>query len=246
MAFLDEAGLRTLWGRTTSKIATIRSEVVSYTGTGSAGVANPTSVTFSKAPQVIIMLGYKTDLGYWYQKRYEDDYDYFYMLPTDLIQVSYTENFGFGYARNFDVYGKKSADGKTFSWYSYSKGMGDGTAAEQCNEAGHEYYVLGLFTETFALGNSGGNTGGGTNTGGTTGGGTTTQTVSFTIDDYGTMTVDAGTTWIEYIASGADGAITIDNDNNVRVNDDWYLNDPEGNPVLGSDVIVDGIYTYGY
>ena len=245
MAFLDEAGLRTLWGRTTSKIATIRSEVVSYTGTGSAGVANPTSVTFSKAPGAIIMLGYTSGAGGWWYQIFEPDGDFRYMLPTSVFPTEYTRGFGFGTENLGNLYGKKSADGKTFSWYSYDNASGDGKASDQCNYSGYEYYVLGLFTETFALGNnagSGGNTGGGT----TGGGGTTTQTVTCTIDDYGNITVAAGTTWIEYIASGADGAITIDNDNNVRVNDDCYLNDPEGNPVLGSDVIVDGIYTYGY
>lgn len=155
MSFLDEAGLRTLWGRTTSKIDTIKAEVVSYTGTGSAGRANPTSVTFSKAPQVIIMLGYcDTKNVYWSQKQYYDDNAYSYMLPTAIIPTEYTRSMGFGHAREHYIYGKKSADGKTFSWYSYSPGNGEGTALQQCNGAGHEYYVLGLFTETVALGDN--------------------------------------------------------------------------------------------
>lgn len=128
-----------------SLLGKVEMEIVSYTGTGTAGQSNPTSVTFSKAPSLIIMLGYKDrESGQWYQKRYGDEYDYVYMLPTDLIQVSYTRSKGFGYERNYEIYGKKSVNGRTFSWYSYNKSMGDGTAAEQCNESGYEYYVLGL------------------------------------------------------------------------------------------------------
>lgn len=241
MAFLDEAGLRTLWGRTTSKIGTIRAEVVSYTGTNTYGAGNPNRVTFTKAPQVLIMLGQSWGSG-WSNWNCREDWNF--MIPMSVPTITFKENVGFGLQNGGDLFGRKSADGKTFEWYS------ENSASQQCNESDVTYSVLALFTETFALGNnagSGGNTGGGTNTGGTTGGGgTTTQTVTCTIDDYGNITVAAGTTWIEYIASGEDGAITIDNDNNVRVNDDCYLNDPEGNPVLGSDVIVDGTYTYDY
>lgn len=239
MAFLDEAGLRTLWGRTTSKIATIRSEVVSYTGTGSAGVANPTSVTFSKAPGAIIMLGYTSGAGGWWYQIFESDGDFRYMLPTSVFPTEYTRGFGFGTENLGNLYGKKSADGKTFSWYSYDNASGDGKASDQCNVSGYEYYVMALFTETFALGNnagSGGNTGGGT-----TGGGTTTQTVTCTIDDYGNITVAAGTTWIEYIAGdGAGSGFYIDNDNCVRL-DDWYVNS-DGETAVSSDEIVQGIY----
>lgn len=221
-------------------------EILSYVGTGTAGKNSPTSVTFSKAPSLIIMLGYKDrESGQWYQKRYGDEYDYVYMLPTDLIQVSYTRSKGFGYERNYEIYGKKSVNGRTFSWYSYNKSMGDGTAAEQCNESGYEYYVLGLSTgATSVSGENGGNSGGDDgNGGGGNDSGTTTDTITATIDDYGTITVEAGTTWLEYIsADGAGSGFYIDShDDAVRL-DDWYVIDPDGNTVWSDSEIVQGIY----
>lgn len=247
MAFLDEAGLRTLWGRTTSKIATIKSEIVSYTGTGSAGVTNPTSVTFSKAPSVIIMLGYKhLSSGRWYRPL-DSDYEGSAMLPTAAIPTEYTRGTGFGFERNYFIYGKKSTDGKTFSWYSWDHLKDAGDDDEQCNVSGCEYYVLALFTDTFALDNSagsGGTTGGGDDSGNAGGdSGTTTDTITATIEEYGTITVEAGTTWLEYIAvDGAGSGFYIDDhDDAVRL-DDWYVIDPDGDTVWSDSEIVQGIY----
>lgn len=127
-----------------SLLGKVEMEIVSYKGTGAAGQNNPTSVTFSKAPSLIVMLGHKyTASGRWYQRSYEDS-DCFYMLPTSVIPITYTRGMGFGYERNYEIYGKKSVDGKKFSWYSYDSLKGDGSATEQCNESGCEYYVLGL------------------------------------------------------------------------------------------------------
>ena len=120
----------------------VEMEIVSYTGTGTAGQSNPTSVTFSKAPSLIVMLGHKyTSSGRWYQDQ-DPEHGSIYMMPTAVIPTTYTRGIGFGKDSYYEVYGKKSADGKTFSWYSGS----DGTAAAQCNSTGCEYYVLGLST----------------------------------------------------------------------------------------------------
>lgn len=122
-------------------------EIVSYTGTGTYGKDNPTSVTFSKAPSVIVMLGYKSvDSGRWYQ-HLDLDFDNVYMLPTSAIPTEYTRGFGFGQERNYYTYGKKSEDGCTFSWYTYDHAQGDdGDDYDQCNDSSYEYYILGLST----------------------------------------------------------------------------------------------------
>ena len=220
-------------------------EIISYVGTGTAGKSNPTSVTFSKAPSLIIMLGYKYgNSGRWYQV-FDSDGDFFTMLPTAAIPTEYTRGMGFGRERNYYIYGKKSADGKTFSWYSWDPSKGDGTAEEQCNDTESEYYVLGLSTNATSVsggngGNSGGNSGNG---GGGNDSGTTTDTITATIDDYGTITVEAGTTWLEYIAAdGASSGFYIDShDDAVRL-DDWYVIDPDGNTAWSDSEIVQGIY----
>lgn len=219
-------------------------EILSYVGTGTAGKNNPTSVTFSKAPGLIIMLGYRAVAdGRWYQTQ-DLDYDYFYMLPTSAIPTAYTRGMGFGGERNHYIYGKKSAGGKTFSWYSWDPSKGDGTAAEQCNASGCEYYVLGLSTgATSVSGGSGGNGGGDSGGSGSGDSGTTTDTVTITIDGYGTITVEAGTTWLEYIAAdGAGSGFYIDShDDAVRL-DDWYVIDHDGNTAWSDSEIVQGIY----
>ena len=217
-------------------------EVISYVGTGTAGKNNPTSITFSKAPSLIIMLGHQDKAsGRWYQTDDIDNYDYFYMLPTAAIPTTYTRGMGFGNERNYEIYGKKSYDGKTFSWYSWDKPKGDGTAAEQCNHSDYKYYVLGLSTgETSVGGNggNGGNTGGGDSGGGNSG--TTTDTFNITIDDYGYITIQAGMTWLDYIAAdGQSSGFYIDSDNWVRL-DDWYVIGPWGSTAYSSDEIVEG------
>ena len=207
-------------------------EIVSYAGTGAAGKDNPNSVTFSTPPSVVIMLGYRDiTTGRWYQTKDIDDYDYFYMLPAAIVPTTYTRGFGFGQERNYYVYGKKSSDGKTFSWYSYDSTKGAGAPGEQCNESGYEYYIMGLAT---------GLTSGTAGNGGSSNSGATAGTFSIIIDDYGNLTIRDGMTWLEYIA--ADGASTgfyIDGDDCVRL-DDWYVIGPDGSTAYSSDKIVEG------
>lgn len=218
----------------------VQMEIIAYRGTGTAGKSNPTSVTFSAAPSVIVMLGYRdVDSGRWYQV-FDPDGDFFTMLPTEAIPTEYTRGMGFGRERNYYIYGKKSSDGKTFSWYSYDNATGDGTAAEQCNESDNEYYILGLVTGAVS---SGGNSGSGDsgNSGDNGGSGGSADTITATIDEYGNITVTAGVTWLEYIAAdGAGSGFYIDNDNCVRL-DDWYVNS-DGETAVSSDEIVQGIY----
>lgn len=145
MSFLDEAGLRTLWGRTTSKIDTIKAEVVSYTGTGKYGASNTNKITFTKAPQVLIMLGQSWGSG-WSNWNCREDWNF--MIPMSVTATTFEANVGFGLQNGGDLYGRKSADGKTFEWYSAN------SASQQCNESGETYCILALFTETVALGDN--------------------------------------------------------------------------------------------
>lgn len=86
-------------------------EVVSYTGTGLAGNANPTSIQFSFAPKLIICT--YSDIG---------------VLSSDMYNIWLTERWTTSYTigrlfgnpnRSYSHrdYGLKTPDGKRFSWY---------------------------------------------------------------------------------------------------------------------------------
>lgn len=115
-------------------------EIISYTGTDTYGADNPNSITFSRAPQLIIMIGARSTIGNktWSQLGANEE-DWIYMLPTDALPTEYENRIGLGNNANGYVYGKKSEDGKTISWYN-----GD-NARWQYNDADYTYYLLALF-----------------------------------------------------------------------------------------------------
>lgn len=212
-------------------------EVISYTGTGTYGPNNPTSVTFSKAPSVVIMLGHKNASGdRWYQ-HLDLDYDNVYMLPASAVPTSYTRGFGFGQERNYDIYGKKSSDGKTFSWYSWDSAMGEGDEYDQCNESGYVYYILGLSTGATSTGRSSGDSSR------SSGGGT----ITFTIDGVGTYNCTSGTTWADWEATSVGSSVIyIDHDDLVWLSSGEVLCDSSGTEQYASYPIIDGgIYMGG-
>lgn len=210
-------------------------EIISYQGTGTYGKDNPTSVTFSNAPSVIIMLG-RASNSTWLWTNGTSHEGWNFMLPTSVITTTFQHDLGFGLWNGTDLHGRKSADGKTFEWYNNS-------AAQQCNDTGYEYYVLGLSTGGSGVVNGGGGNSGSGDSGDNGGSGTTTDTITATVDEYGTITVTAGTTWLEYIAAdGAGSGFYIDaHDDAVRL-DDWYVIDPDGNTTYSDGEIVHGIY----
>lgn len=211
----------------------VQMEIISYQGTGTYGKDNPTSVTFSNAPSVIIMLG-RASNSTWLWTNGTSHEGWNFMLPASVITTTFQHDLGFGLWNGTDLHGRKSADGKTFEWYNNS-------AAQQCNDTGYEYYVLGLSTGGSGVVNGGGGNSGSGDSGDNGGSGTTTDTITATVDEYGTITVTAGTTWLEYIAAdGAGSGFYIDNDDCVRL-DDWYVNS-DGETAVSSDDIVQGIY----
>lgn len=89
----------------------------SYVGTGKSGKSNPNQITLA-APFKILCI---------YGMQWPDSYQSIgnsgtgetsVIIPGSIIPTEYTSGFGFFYSSNSrDSYGKKSADGKTFSWY---------------------------------------------------------------------------------------------------------------------------------
>lgn len=117
----------------------------SYVGTGKTGKNNPTEISLPKPFKVLCIYG----------MQYPDSY--YDIYPTDStstgqtcniisgssISTEYTRYFGFFYSsKPSDSYGKKSADGKTFSWY-YDL-TPSSAASVQLNKSGtiYHYYAI--------------------------------------------------------------------------------------------------------
>lgn len=117
----------------------------SYVGTGKTGKNNPTEISLPKPFKVLCIYG----------MQYPDSY--YDIYPTDStstgqtcniisgssIPTEYTRYFGFFYSsKPSDSYGKKSADGKTFSWY-YDL-TPSSAASVQLNKSGtiYHYYAI--------------------------------------------------------------------------------------------------------
>ena len=117
----------------------------SYVGTGKTGKNNPTEISLPKPFKVLCIYG----------MQYPDSY--YDIYPTDStstgqtcniisgssIPTEYTRYFGFVYSsKPSDSYGKKSADGKTFSWY-YDL-TPSSAASVQLNKSGtiYHYYAI--------------------------------------------------------------------------------------------------------
>lgn len=114
----------------------------SYVGTGKSGESNPNQITLAEPFKILCIYGRQhTDL-------YESidasgSGSVSNIIPSSIIPTEYTRGFGFFYSNNSrDSYGKKSADGKTFSWYF---GLSPtGAANVQFNTSGvvYHYYAI--------------------------------------------------------------------------------------------------------
>lgn len=114
----------------------------SYVGTGKSGKSNPNHITLAEPFKILCIYG----------RQYTDSYESIdasgsgsvsNIIPSSIIPTEYTRGFGFFYSNNSrDSYGKKSADGKTFSWYF---GLSPTGAADvQFNTSGvvYHYYAI--------------------------------------------------------------------------------------------------------
>ena len=114
-------------------------EFGSYIGNGKYGVDNPNTLTFSFAPSMVHLLfrtapeagtnaGKDENItGEGYNKEQK-------FMVANRLTTDYRQSEGFGFS-SYSTYGKKSADGKTFYWYSADM-------TNQCNATGTEYYYI--------------------------------------------------------------------------------------------------------
>lgn len=124
-----------------------RTELITYAGTGVAGAANPTTITCSIVPKVLMYIGYKSNDGSaFYRPLHNVSAEKMNdMLPVSLLTTAYTKGFGFGVEDgNHTLYGKRSSDSKTVSWYDAGDNDTDPDPSAQCNRAGYTYYFLAI------------------------------------------------------------------------------------------------------
>ena len=113
----------------------------SYVGTGKSGKSNPNQITLAEPFKLLCIYGIQHTDSY----TSISDSDICNIIPSSIIPTEYTSGFGFGMGYNYnprDTYGKKSTDGKTFSWY-FDLTTPDATS-EQLNASGTVYYYYAI------------------------------------------------------------------------------------------------------
>jgi len=109
----------------------VKVETTSYTGTGTGGSSNPSSIAFTGTPHIVFIRGGSEGaLGIF--------------LPQSLT-TSYA-NYSYAYiantvARTVGHFAQKSSDGKTLYWYNTYNAE---SVAEQFNENGVSYAVVAV------------------------------------------------------------------------------------------------------
>lgn len=112
----------------------------SYVGTGKSGKSNPNQITLAEPFKLLCIYGIQHTDSY-----VSLDVSGSNIIPSSIIPTEYTGGFGFFYSSNYsptDSYGKKSADGKTFSWYFALSPSG--AESVQFNSSGTVYHYYAI------------------------------------------------------------------------------------------------------
>lgn len=113
----------------------------SYVGTGKSGKSNPNQITLAEPFKLLCIYGIQHTDSY----TSISDSDICNIIPSSIIPTEYTSGFGFGMGYHYnprDTYGKKSTDGKTFSWY-YDL-IPSGAESVQFNQSGTVYHYYAI------------------------------------------------------------------------------------------------------
>lgn len=126
------------WHELAKASAVAKIQTGSYTGTGTVGAANPMSLTFKFAPKIVMFVAKIGSSGS--VTTYRNNYSMAYM---DSVTTAYTNTPIFGdVSSGANNYVKKSADGKTISWY-YS-GSGSANGSQQFNQKDYTYHWVAI------------------------------------------------------------------------------------------------------
>ena len=132
---VDDA-LNSLISLTNSKA---KIQLGSYVGTGTYGASNPCNITCSFAPKIIALVGSSTSISWLGRDAYaQSNGNFTTLIAMDAITTGWKDGNGFGMYYASNRYGKKSADGKTFSWYITQD------ANMMFNGSGNTYYWLAI------------------------------------------------------------------------------------------------------
>lgn len=114
----------------------------SYVGTGKTGKSNPNQITLAEPFKILCIYGMQWPDSY----RSIDNSgtgETSVIIPGSIIPTEYTSGFGFFYSSNSrDSYGKKSADGKTFSWYYNHTPSDAATVQLNLSQVVYHYYAI--------------------------------------------------------------------------------------------------------
>ena len=128
-----------------SALGAAKTELISYVGTGGTGANNPTVITCSFAPKVLVLIGSGSASTFSNAFVNDDVKHCNTMLPAALMPTEYAMGYGLGYDNvNHQLYGKRSSDGKTISWYDDGSHGVMPEAFAQCNHSDTTYYFLAI------------------------------------------------------------------------------------------------------
>lgn len=121
-------------------------QIVSYTGTNDSGSSHPCSISFSFAPDFVMVVNIDSSSGLggpWIIDTGDgasyEHYSRYWLSPVSLT-TSYQQYAGFVdhlFQNQQNCYAKKSNDGKSIQWYGND-------SASQLNASGTTYYFLGI------------------------------------------------------------------------------------------------------
>ena len=114
----------------------------SYVGTGKTGKSNPNQITLAEPFKILCIYGMQRPDSYQSIDN-SGNGDTSVIIPGSIIPTEYTRGFGFCYSSNSrDSYGKKSADGKTFSWYYDYTPSDAATVQLNLSQVVYHYYAI--------------------------------------------------------------------------------------------------------
>lgn len=114
----------------------------SYVGTGKTGKSNPNQITLAEPFKILCIYGMQSPDSYQSIDN-SGTGDTSVIIPGSIIPTEYTSGFGFFYSSNSrDSYGKKSADGKTFSWYYDYTPSDAATVQLNLSQVVYHYYAI--------------------------------------------------------------------------------------------------------
>lgn len=114
----------------------------SYVGTGKTGKSNPNQITLAEPFKILCIYGMQRPDSYQSIDN-SGNGDTSVIIPGSIIPTEYTRGFGFFYSNtSINSYGKKSADGKTFSWYYDYTPSDAATVQLNLSQVVYHYYAI--------------------------------------------------------------------------------------------------------